>query len=109
MVRYREHTLDGWDALKRGHRMDPKVSRDFLLTKHAEHMLRERGIALEWIGRTLRHPQWTEPDKSARALRHALGAIAERGGLVLRVVYDPTSKPRRVITAFFDRRARSRS
>ena len=44
-----------------------------------------------------------------RTLRHALGTIAERGGLMLRVVYDPTSKPRRVITAFFDRRARSRS
>ncbi len=41
-------------------------------------------------------------------MRHALSAIAERGGKFLRVVFDPASKPRRVVTAFFDRRARRR-
>ena len=88
--------------------MNSKDQEDFLLTKHAEHMIRERGIARDWIGRTLLHPQWTEPDRHDRALRHALSAIAERGRKFLRVVYDPASKPRRVITAFFDRRARRR-
>ncbi len=88
--------------------MGSKDQRGFQLTKHAEHMLRERGIARDWIARTLSRPQWTEPDKHDRALRHALSAITERGGKFLRVVYDPAAKPRRVITAFFDRRARRR-
>ncbi len=87
----------------------PVELQEYVLTKHAETMLRERGIARDWVRQTLRHPQWTERDKSNRILRHALRAISERGGLILRVVYDPTSEPRRVITVFFDRRARRRS
>ncbi len=88
--------------------MESQDSNDSVFTKHAEHTLRERGIATGWVERTLRQPQWKEPDKSSRTLRHALLAIAERDGLILRVVYDPTSKPWRVITVFFDRRARRR-
>jgi hypothetical protein len=69
-------------------------------------MLRERRIAREWVGRALSRPDWTEWDKGNPALRHALCGIVERGDLILRVVYDPSVKPRRVITAFFDREAR---
>ena len=84
-------------------------SKDFVLTRHAEHMLRERRIAREWVRRALGRPDWTEQDKSNRSLRHALCGIAERGDLILRVVYDPSATPRRVVTAFFDRGARRRS
>lgn len=88
--------------------MESQDSKDFVLTRHAEHMLRERRIAREWVGRALNRPAWTEPDKSSRTLRHALCGIEERGDLILRVVYDPSVNPRRVITAFFDRGARRR-
>jgi len=82
------------------------ISRELILTKHAAHMCRERRIATEWIGRALRQPLWTEPDRRDRRLRHALLPIVERGDRILRVVYDPSAKPWRVVTVFFDRQAR---
>lgn len=88
--------------------MGSRDSKDFVLTRHAKHMLRERRIAREWVERALNRPAWTEPDKGSRTLRHALCGIEERGDLILRVVYDPSVNPRRVITAFFDRGARRR-
>lgn len=39
---------------------------DFVLTKHAEQMLGERRIEMDWVAATLRWPYWTEPDKSDR-------------------------------------------
>ena len=78
----------------------------FVLTAHAQVVLRERAIELEWVERVLSQPERTAWDRDDPALRHALGAIPERDGRILRVVYDPGVRPWRVVTAFFDRRER---
>ncbi len=78
----------------------------FVLTAHAALVARERQIDGSWIRRALESPDRTEADTCDPTLRHALCAVAEREGRVLRVVYDPCSSPWRVVTAFFDRRER---
>jgi hypothetical protein len=57
----------------------------------------------------LRHPHRVEPDAADRSLTHALVAIEEYGGRVLRVVYDAEAEPWRIVTVFFDRRERNRA
>ena len=86
--------------------MTSSENESFVLSKHAEQVMYERRIARDWVQLTLSRPQRKEPDKADRGLLHALRAIPDRGDQVLRVVYDPSSKPWRVITVFFDRRAR---
>jgi len=67
-------------------------------------MLKERGIAQEWVRRTLVEPERTEQRSDGTI--HYLKAIPEHGERVLRVVTEPESEPLRVITTFFDRRER---
>jgi hypothetical protein len=80
----------------------------FALSAHALLAARERGIEPSWIERALLSPTTTMPDRRDRDLVNALRAIPEREGRVLRVVYDPTVTPWRVVTVFFDRRERRR-
>jgi hypothetical protein len=75
---------------------------DYTLTEHAEKRLRRRKIAPEWIATTLDHPARTENDHDDPDLAHALRPIPERGFRVLRVVYNETVEPVRVVTAYFD-------
>jgi hypothetical protein len=51
-------------------------------------------------------PERVEQHASDPALRHALARIPERDGRVLRVVYNASVNPPRVVTAYFDRRQR---
>jgi hypothetical protein len=81
----------------------------FELTAHARFMLTERGIDPAWVARALARPDRVVEDPSDPALRHALAAIPERDGRFLRVVYNRTTDPWRVVTAFFDRRERKGS
>ena len=75
---------------------------DYTLTEHAEKRLRRRKIAPEWIATTLDHPARTENDHDDPDLAHALRPIPERGFRVLRIVYNETVEPVRVVTAYFD-------
>jgi len=75
----------------------------FLLTNHASVVLRERDIPVEWVRRVLTHPHLRLPDAEDPDLFHALAPIAERKDRVLRVVYNGTMNPWRVVTAHFDR------
>lgn len=75
----------------------------FLLTNHALIVLLERDIHVEWVRRVLMHPHLRLPDTEDPDLVHALAPIAERGDRVLRVVYNETTDPWRVVTAYFDR------
>jgi hypothetical protein len=75
----------------------------FLLTNHASVVLRERDIPVEWVRRVLTHPHLRLPDAEDPDLFHALAPIAERKDRVLRVVYNGTMNPWRVVTAYFDR------
>ena len=78
----------------------------FVLSAHAETAIAERGIDPAWIERVLVQPARTDLDRDDPNLRHALGRIAERDGRVLRVVYNETSMPWRIVTAYFDRTQR---
>lgn len=72
---------------------------------HILEVTEERGIAAEWVERTLVAPEWTEADAADVTLRRALLALPERGGRVLRVVYRD-GETFFAVTAFFDRGAR---
>ncbi len=75
----------------------------FVLSEHARHVIRERGIRLGWITQTLAEPARTDPDRDDPDLLHALRRVEAHGGRVLRVVYNPTGSPILVVTAYFDR------
>ena len=78
------------------------------LSAHATTVMAEREILEEWVARVLRNPERTEPDATDLMLRHALGRIPERDDRVLRVIYNETVQPWRVITAYFDRAMRGK-
>jgi hypothetical protein len=75
-------------------------------TLHAETMLIERAIAREWAERVLAAPEWEVPDPANPGQTRAFAAIAEAGGKILRIVYTEQAGEKRVITLFFDRRAK---
>ena len=77
-----------------------------ILSAHATVTLRERGLALEWIERTVQAPDASGPDPGQPALMRSFKRIPEAGGRVLRVVHRPQNSDMLVITAFFDRGAR---
>jgi Domain of unknown function (DUF4258) len=69
-------------------------------------MLKERGIQLEWLERILLNPVQQHVDLTDPALNHAIGPIAENGDRLLRIIYNDTVKPLRIVTAYFDRTLR---
>ena len=79
------------------------------LTSHAATVVAERAIELRWITRVLRQPERTERDPYDPSLTHALASIEERDQRVLRVVYNSSADPVRVVTAYFDRRQRGKT
>jgi len=85
-------------AAARGQRIAVKV----ILTEHARTVLAQRGIEPKWVQSTVDNPQRVEtrPDGTS----HFLAVIPQREGHVLRVVVKARTRPRKVITAFFDRR-----
>lgn len=76
---------------------------EYELTLHARQVMAQREISLEWMKQVLASPDRTERDGHDPELIHVMGRIAEYGNRVLRVVYNPSSNPRRIVTLFFDR------
>ena len=79
------------------------------LSDHAADVMAEREIETTWVVRVLAKPERTEADRSDPVLTHALGRIAERDDRVLRVVYNATVDPPRIVTVYFDRRQRGKT
>lgn len=79
-----------------------------VLTRHAETKLRERGIRLAWVEATARSPEWTELEPRDPTTERRFAPIPAFGGRILRVVCVETDSTIRIITATFDRGARSR-
>jgi hypothetical protein len=76
-------------------------------TAHAETALAERAIDKVWVERTVRNPDWREPDTGADMdVERRFRSIPERGGRFLRVVCVETEGEIRILSAFLDRRAR---
>ena len=80
---------------------------DYVLTKHAETVIKERGITPDWLERILRNPIRQMADTFDPELKHAMGPIAENDDRILRVIYNDNLKPLR-ITAYFDRTLRNK-
>jgi hypothetical protein len=78
-----------------------------VLTRHAELKLQERGLRLDWVERTARNPLWVEIEPRDKSAERRFARIEEFGGRTLRVVCVETENAIRVITALFDRNARS--
>jgi hypothetical protein len=76
---------------------------NYELTQHARKVMAERGIALEWMERTLNGPQWELPDPTDPEIRRRFRRIPEFGDRVLRVAVNTTVTPVRVVSVFFDR------
>lgn len=81
---------------------------NFVLSQHAADVMRERDIKREWIEAALASPVLRQPHETDPALRYALLPIAERDGRVLRVVYNHTIEPWKVVTVYFDRTMKGR-
>ena len=74
------------------------------LTAHAAVVIAAREIELAWVDRAFRDPERTEADRSDPSLQHALRRIAEGNDRVLRVIYNDSVDPPKIVTAYFDRR-----
>lgn len=81
-----------------------KVVMDFKLSKHSRDMLKERNILEEWVWQTLNNPErkGTGTDNNI----HYFKSIPEHGERVLHVVVNPLVPPKKIVTVFFDRKAR---
>lgn len=75
---------------------------NFTLSVHARKRLTQRGIDTDWISRAIDNPARTENDELDPNLAHALLSIPERGFRVLRVIYNETTEPVVIVTAYFD-------
>jgi len=75
---------------------------DYQLSDHAARRINKRGIKVEWVAAALMHPDTTENDAEDATLVHALKEIPEKGFRVLRVIYNETTQPVVVVTAFFE-------
>ena len=75
----------------------------FVVSRHARRRMRQRGVNMEQIGRALRFPDRTEADRDDLELEHALKRFHGRSGPnVLRVVYNATVLPVKIVTVFFE-------
>ena len=77
---------------------------DFKLSEHAQDMLKERNILEEWVWRTINSHD--REDTGVDNNIHYYKDIPEYGGRILHVVVNPHVLPKKVVTVFFDRRAR---
>lgn len=78
------------------------------LSNHAAKRMQERKIEERWVEMTLAEPDRDEQDPIDSQARHALKRIAEKDNRVLRVVYNDTTSPKRIISVYFDRGMRGK-
>jgi hypothetical protein len=81
---------------------------NYELTEHAKVRIIERKISLNWIETTLSAPQRIEFDQKDPTLRHAFAVIPECDNRVLRVIYNGTTTPNKIVSVYFDRKLRGK-
>jgi hypothetical protein len=81
---------------------------EYELSNHAAKRIQERKIEERWIEMTLAESDRDEQDPIDAQARHALKRIAEMDNRVLRVVYNRTTSPKRIISVYFDRGMKGR-
>ncbi|MBI5681571.1 MAG: DUF4258 domain-containing protein [Deltaproteobacteria bacterium] len=67
-------------------------------------MLQERNIHEEWVWRTIDSYGWKNIGEDNNI--HYFKSIPEHDGRILHVVVNPHVSPKKIVTVFFDRRAR---
>ncbi len=77
---------------------------EFKLSKHTQDMLKERNISDEWVWQTINNPDWENVGADNNV--HYFKSISEHEGRILHVVVNPHVSPKKVVTVFFDRKAR---
>ncbi len=75
-------------------------------TSHARTVIAERAIHESWIEAALTSPDWIEPDPADADVERRFRAIPEMAGRILRVACSVGAGEFRVITVFFDRKAK---
>jgi len=71
-------------------------------TAHAKTMMQERMIREDWVKSTVYGPDMTGEKRDDE--KHYLKQIPQNAEKFLRVIVNPSLRPPRVITVFFDRR-----
>lgn len=74
----------------------------YKLSDHAKKQMERRRIKPEWIEAALNEPDRTKNDMEDATLAHALKEIPEKGFKVLHVIYNETTEPVTIVTAFFE-------
>lgn len=77
---------------------------EIILSGHTRDMLKERNILEEWVRLTFNEYDWQYTGEDNNV--HYFKSIPEHGGRVLHVVINPHVSPKKVVTVFFDRKAR---
>lgn len=75
---------------------------EFKLSDHAQKRIQQRRIKPEWIKAVIDSPDQLEDDFEDSALAHAVKAIPEKGFKKLRVIYNETTDPVTIVTAYFE-------
>lgn len=75
---------------------------EYEFTIHSFDMLEEREIPEKWIFDTLKFPDRIEYCEDNTV--HYIKTILEFGNRYMRVVVNPATKPKKIVTFFFDRR-----
>lgn len=73
------------------------------ISVHAKERIDERNILLIWIQETIEKPDKTEPHQADPELEIAFKKIESCSGRVLKVVYNTTVSPFKIVTTYFDR------
>ncbi len=86
--------------------LDKGAVMEYQLSEHAAKAIAERGIKLEWIQRALVSPELIMAHPDDPELNQHFLRITENGDRILRVIFNGTTSPPRVVTTYFDRAAR---
>lgn len=81
---------------------------NFELTAHAQKVVAEREIPMEWVERTVAEPELRLPDPDDASVERCYRRIPEFDGRVLRVAINTTVEPARVVSVFFDRKMKGK-
>lgn len=75
---------------------------EYRLSDHARKRLQQRRIQEKWLITAISEPDSLEDDAEDGTLIHALKLIPEKGFKRLRVIYNETTEPVTIVTAYFD-------
>jgi len=78
------------------------------LTRHAENVLEERQIPVEWMERAFAAPELVLPDPDDVSIERRFRRIPEFGDRVLRVAVNTAVEPKRIVSVFFDRKMKDK-